>query len=215
MAIFSPEGKLARILNRIGDLILLNILTLVCSLPVVTAGAAISALYHNTLLMVRNEEGRIAAGYFKSFRNNLKNATIIWLLGGGLAVLLLVEIKLLDFVQYAFIPQYKIVLFVLFLLVMMFTEFVLIVQSRFENTLKNTIKNGILFCILQFGGSILVFIIMLFPFALLFFSWRALSLIVLLGVSGPAFITSYYFRHLFDKYVASSEEEMKGEEDEE
>ena len=45
MSIFAQEGKLARFLNRLGDLIWLNVLTMVFCIPVVTAGAAVTARY--------------------------------------------------------------------------------------------------------------------------------------------------------------------------
>ena len=43
------EGPLADILNRFMDLILLNVLWFVCSLPVFTAGASTCALYDVTI----------------------------------------------------------------------------------------------------------------------------------------------------------------------
>lgn len=200
MGIFSVDGKLARILNRIGDLMLLNILTLITCIPVITIGASISSMFHITLLMVKNEEGKIIPSYFKAFKENLKQSTLIWILGGGLSLFLLFDIWLLGSVNFSFVKTYKIVLFVLFLFIMMLTLFVLVTQARFDNTLKNTIKNGVLFCFIHFLKSILMFVVMLLPVALLFLSLRALSVDVLLGLSGPAYLTSIYFRDLFKNF---------------
>lgn len=77
MNLFAQESKLTRFLNRIGDLIWLNILTIVCFLPIVTIGAAVSAMYEITLKMVKNEEGRIAQTYFRALRQNLRQSTQI------------------------------------------------------------------------------------------------------------------------------------------
>lgn len=200
MGIFSVDGKLARILNRIGDLMLLNILTLITCIPIITIGASISSMFHITLLMVKNEEGKIIPSYFKTFKENLKQSTLIWILGGGLSLFLLFDIWLLGSVNFSFVKTYKIVLFVLFLFIMMLTLFVLVTQARFDNTLKNTIKNGVLFCFIHFLKSILMFVVMLLPVALLFLSLRALSVDVLLGLSGPAYLTSIYFRDLFKNF---------------
>ena len=56
MGIFSPDGALARLLNTLGNLIVLNILTIICCVPVFTAGAAMTALYTMVMRMVRKED---------------------------------------------------------------------------------------------------------------------------------------------------------------
>lgn len=187
-------------MNRVGDLILLNVLTLIFCIPVFTIGAAVSSMFHITLLMVKNEEGRVFPSYINAFKENFKQATLIWLLGGGLSAFLLFDIWLLGKTEASFAGTYKIVLFVLFLLVLLFTVFILVVQARFANTLKNTIKNGMLFCAIHFLKSILMFMVLSIPVALLFLSLRALSVDVLLGLSGPAYLTSIYFRDLFKDF---------------
>lgn len=113
------------------------------------------------------------------------------------------DIWLLRQTSFSFVRIYNIVLFVLFLLILMFTLFALIVQARFVNTLGKTIKNGILFCVIHFIKSILMFIVMLIPVILLFVSYRAVSVIVLIGLSGPAYLTSFYFRGLFKDFETS------------
>ncbi len=200
MNIFSTEGKLAGFLNRVGDLIWLNILTLICCVPIVTAGAAIAAMLQITMKMVKNEEGVITSSYFRAFRENFRQATAIWLIGGGISLFLYMDIWLLGKVEYSFVWNYKIVLFVILLFVLMFTFFTLAVSARFENTLKNTIKNGMLFCVIHIFKSILMFAVMLSPVILLGASLRFLSVDVLLGVSGPAFLVSIYFRDLFSDF---------------
>ena len=54
--IFSLDGKLFLFLNRLADLLLLNILWLITSIPLLTIGASTTALYYVTLKCVRNEE---------------------------------------------------------------------------------------------------------------------------------------------------------------
>ena len=54
---FKMEGKFFNILSKIADLLWLNLLTILCCVPVITAGASITAMYSVTLAMVKNEEG--------------------------------------------------------------------------------------------------------------------------------------------------------------
>ncbi len=200
MSIFAQEGKLTRFLNRLGDLIWLNVLTILFCIPVVTIGAAVTAMYQVSLRMVKNEEGRIGASFVQAFKENFRQSTLIWLIGGGVGAFLAFDIRLLGQVSYGFVQPYKILLFVLFLFVLMFTVFALVTAARFENTLKNTIKNGILFCVSHIFKSILMFAVMVGPLLLLAASNRFLSAIVLIGVSGPGYLCSVYFRALFKDY---------------
>ena len=75
---FSSESPLFSKLNTLADLVLLNLLTILCSLPVVTAGASITALYY-TMYKLRNQEAKLYRAFFKAFKENFKQATIIWL----------------------------------------------------------------------------------------------------------------------------------------
>ncbi len=200
MSIFAQEGKLARFLNRLGDLIWLNVLTMVFCIPVVTAGAAVTAMYQVSLRMVKNEEGKIGASFLQGFKENFRQSTLIWLIGGGISAFLALDIRLLGQVSYSFVRPYKILLFVLLLFVLMFTVFALVTAARFENTLKNTLKNGILFCVSHIFKSLLMFAVMAGPLLLLAASNRFLSVIVLMGVSGPGYLCSVYFRALFQDF---------------
>ena len=84
MSIFAADSKLTVVLNTIGNLMVLNILALICMIPVVTAGSSLTALYTMTMRIVRKEEGSIIRGFFGAFKDNLKKSTAIWLMGGGL-----------------------------------------------------------------------------------------------------------------------------------
>ena len=56
----------------------MNIICLVCCIPIVTAGASITAMYYVTLKMVRGEDPYIWQNFWKSFRQNFKQGTLIW-----------------------------------------------------------------------------------------------------------------------------------------
>ena len=88
MKFFDLDSSLMQGLNKVADLMFLNLLTLLCCVPVVTAGASFTALHYVALKIVRNEECYIARDFFKSFRRNLRQGTIIWLLMLFLALVL-------------------------------------------------------------------------------------------------------------------------------
>ena len=68
------------VLNKISDVMILNLITLVMCVPIITAGAALTAKDYMCYKLVKNEEGGILKGFFHSFKQNFKQATIIWLI---------------------------------------------------------------------------------------------------------------------------------------
>ena len=88
--LFNPDAFLWRWCSRILDIMVLSIFWLVCSIPVVTIGAASTALYDAAVHGIRREEPGAYARFFRTFRRELKiavPAAVLW--GAALAALLL------------------------------------------------------------------------------------------------------------------------------
>lgn len=83
-AVFNPENRFWMFMDKVTDAVMISLLWLVCSLPVVTMGAATTAVFQFTLHQVRDEEGYVWKSFFKAFRQNFRQASLLWL--GGLAV---------------------------------------------------------------------------------------------------------------------------------
>jgi len=83
----STESPFFQRLSSFSDLILLNLLMLVTSIPIVTIGASATALFY-AVTKLREGEGKPFKNYFRSFRENFKQATVLWLvmLAAGAAV---------------------------------------------------------------------------------------------------------------------------------
>lgn len=97
---FGPDGLFLKILNKTGDLIILNIVFLVTCIPIVTIGSALSAMYSVTLKMCKDEESYIVRGYFKAFKANLKQTIIVYV------IMFLVGIVIyLDFFYIQYFPD--------------------------------------------------------------------------------------------------------------
>ena len=87
--LFNPDAFLWRWCSRILDMMVLSIFWFFCSIPVVTVGAASTALYDAAVHGIRREEPGAYARFFRTFRRELKTAvpaTLLW--GAALAVLL-------------------------------------------------------------------------------------------------------------------------------
>ena len=88
MKLFSYDSKFSQIMLKLCYGCYLNLLWMVCSLPVITAGAATAALYDVTLRLAREEEPPLTSRFFKAFRENFRQATILWLILLGVGALL-------------------------------------------------------------------------------------------------------------------------------
>ncbi len=86
MRFFSYESRFSQLLLKLCYACYLNLLWFVCSIPIITIGASTTALYYACLKIVRDEENNVAAQFFRSFKENFKQATVLWLilLGVGL-----------------------------------------------------------------------------------------------------------------------------------
>ena len=88
MKFFSYESKFSQILLKLCWSCYLNLLWFLCSLPIVTVGASTTALYYASLKLVREEDSSLTRQFFRSFRENFKQATVLWLILLGLGLFL-------------------------------------------------------------------------------------------------------------------------------
>ena len=71
---------MTRVLSRLIDCILLSILWFLTSIPIVTIGASTTALYYTSLKIVRGEDHALGHMFFRSFRENFRQSTVLWLI---------------------------------------------------------------------------------------------------------------------------------------
>ena len=80
MKFFSYESKFTQLLLKLCWSCYLNLLWFLCSLPIVTVGASTTALYYASLKLVREEDSSLTRQFFRSFRENFRQATVLWLI---------------------------------------------------------------------------------------------------------------------------------------
>lgn len=202
---FDIDSPMMRFLSKVADLMILNILMILCCIPVITAGAGIVGLHYVLLKMARNEEGYIAKGFFKSFKENFKQATVIWLI-----VLAFIGIFIADWVVFNFsVLQFpkvlKIVLAVLFVLVYTVACYVFPLLARFENTISNTFRNAFFMAILNFPKTLLMLVVYAMPVAVLYFLPVATPLVFLFGFSVPAYLAAMLYSGIFKRFEPAEE----------
>lgn len=88
MTIFSYESKFSQALIKLCYSCYLNLLWFLCSLPIFTIGASTTALYYVSLKIVQGEDSNLTRLFFRSFRQNFRQATTLWLILLAIGLLL-------------------------------------------------------------------------------------------------------------------------------
>lgn len=198
------DNVIVRALTRLFDLILLNVLWLLCSLPVVTLGASTTALYSVTLKMAGKEEGYIAKDFFTAFKQNLKKGTIIWL--GLLTAGIVIGLDFVVLQEFQGLIGNIITVFLGIAVVLYIIELVFIfpVLARFENTVRNTFVNGLLIPVsrLPYAAAVLLLTMMCVILTLLNQFTVMVGSVIWgsVGVSFLAFANSFLLRGMFRQY---------------
>lgn len=207
MKLFNLDSPLMQALNKVADLMWLNILTWICCIPIITIGPALTALHYVVLKMVRDEECYIARDYFKSFKVNLRQGIAIWLMELVIIALLVGDFLILQNSEIAFGEPMRVILMVVSVLLLFVFTFVYPVLAKFDNTVMRTLKNALLIGILQFPKTILMMILSVIPVVLFVVAPQILPIVFLFCFSAPAWASA----KLYNKFFKKLEGEMKGD----
>lgn len=202
MAIFSYESKFSQIMMRIAFGCYLNLLWFVCSIPIFTIGASTTALYYVACKVAKGEEGDITQQFFRAFRENFKQATIIWmpllLLGIVLAADIFVLMRLRATTTGAAAIFWTLLLAVVICACIIYTielMFVFPLIAKVENDNLSMVKNALLIGTHYLNCTIVVFAI---HFAMFVVAVRFFTPILIMGEGLCAVASAYLFNPVID-----------------
>ena len=160
------DNPLMNTFSWIGDMIVLNLLFLLTSLPIITMGAAMAAAY-DTIHRLRKDEGEsVPKLFWRGLRSNFRQSTWIWLIYLAIGALLAVDVLfLLDGTAQVSLLWY--VLPVIGAIVYLFSlSFVFPLTALFENTVFKTIKNALQLAFLHPLTSLAMGVLLCLPLIL-------------------------------------------------
>lgn len=198
-SIFHPDSPLIQFMGKTVDMVWLNILTIICCLPIITIGASFTALY-TVMQKMQNDEGKLGLCFFKAFRSNFKQATVIWLMQ-----FLLLTISFSGSLVYMTkqMPVLTAILIVFFFFILETGLWAFALQARYENSVKNMIRNAIICNIRYFPRSLVMLGIFSCPLILLAVSPRiflcASSAILMIWLSLSLFVNSLLMKKPFEE----------------
>ena len=165
--LFRWDNPLIHLLTALADVILTNLLCLICCLPVVTAGASIAATYKVMLNLSQDTGGGIWNTFFTAFRENFKQATAVWLITLLVGASLVCDYILVQlYFQGGLHTALLIVVAVLTFLALAILAYLYPLMIRYQNTLREHLHNAMILCIYKFPKTILMVVLHALPFAL-------------------------------------------------
>lgn len=196
--IFTTDNMAIRILNRIGDILILHFLWLLCSLPIVTIGASTTALYYTAMKAVKYEDGYVARRFFKSFKENFRQSTIIWL------IMLFAGFLCGWYLSYSIETHNSVLTMFSTILTCVYT-FILIyvfpLQSKFDNKITVTIRNAFLLSVKNFPWTLLMIVALGLIGLFSYFYTIVLFIVVICGAGVYGYLTAFIFNRVFLPYL--------------
>ncbi len=198
--IFDLDSPVMRALGRVGDLMIMNMLMILCCIPIITAGAAFTGMHYVFLKMVRGEEGYLIRGFFKSFKQNFRQATLIWLIMLLIILIYAVDIIIFGHSGIAFPRALVVAFFAMGILMLLVAMYVFPLLARFDNTIRNTLRNAIIVSFANLPKTLLMAFLYAIPLIVGYFSVYMYLFIFLFGISAPAYGAACLYSKIFKKY---------------
>lgn len=209
--LLDADSSFNRFLSRIFDTLMLAVLTIICSLPIITIGAAMSALYDMMIKIAMDRDNNLFKSYFKSFVKNFLKGTLIWLI--CLVGAAFVGLNLYFMYLTADLNQtLRLVLLGIIIIVSIVFSFVYIyafpLQARYENKVFTTVKNAFFISIAQLPrslGLLFLHVVVLVP-ALV--TLEIVPILIILELSLVAYVTA---RNMVKVFAIFGDDDAKGE----
>ena len=167
---FKSEG-LYNWCGKIASLVTTNLLWILCSLPVFTAGAATKAMYFNLYALLKGEDCS-AGSFFRAFRENFPRVTVIWIVMLFAAVFLGIDYYLIAYMEFTGrMAVIGVIFFAVFLLVLS-AGVMFPMLSQFSMSVKDAVVNGVLISFAHLPKVFLAAAMNLLPWLLLLVSTK-------------------------------------------
>ena len=195
---FSFDSPVMRFIRKALDLVLLNILTFICSLPIVTIGASITAA-HYAATKIRADEGTVSGNFFRAFSQNFKKSTLLWMIILAVSAVLISGYTINRQLPVMMADVSKIVILIVGALAAIITVWIFPLQMRYENKIGHTLKNAATLTIAYLPTTLLMLVVYLLPAILFFFVAETFVLLPFFGITAPIYWNVPLYTKILDK----------------
>ena len=199
--IFRPNSPLMRLMTLITNLFCLNILWILSCLPVVTAGAATTAMYYVLFQYITKQDDSVLKPFFKSFKENFAGVTPIWimhlLIGGALGA----EIFYLAQGTQRWL---QVIFGALLFIYVGVSSYLYPIMARYDTSRKKALLNSFALSTRHLFSTVCVVILNTLPVVLIVFApelfWKTILLWTLGGFSILAYLNSKIILRVLQQY---------------
>ena len=197
--LFNLDNPFVQFLARVGDLIIVNVLFVLCCLPVVTAGASIAAMHKVTQAMALDEDNGIVKTFFRAFRENFKQATAVWMV--ELIVLVSLVCDWLLVMSYFDVTVMYVLLGILAALVVCVCSYMIHLLVRYQNTLRQHLSNALILSVIKLPKTIVMVFLNALPIIVAVLSlevfWNTLIFWLTIGFSFVAYMNLFLLKPIY------------------
>ena len=197
----SYDGTLQKALTKIMYVVSLNLLFLVCSIPVFTIGAAATAMHSMLIALLRGDEPNILSGYFHAFKSNFRKSTTIWLGILLLGLTIAVDIYIFSRQNYFWAPAMRVIISIVLTGLHILLVYIFSAAAYFSNSVKGYLLFSIRLAIAKLPYTFVLAAIYVLPLLLILFlaqfSQAAVLALLLCGFSLPAYLSDKIIIRLF------------------
>ncbi len=205
--LFAFDGPIMRLTTAIGNLILINCLFLSCSIPIITIGAALTAMQKLTQDMAADKESKLVSTFFSTFRQSFKQSTLFWLL------ILLMSLSTICVFLGNFSIILRLVISEISIFIFIISLYLFPLIARYQNTLKEHLINSIVLAFTHLPRTVLLLALHNLPFLLVALPMDILLKIslsfVFLGFSLISFLANLILIPVFNKLECQKISENK------
>ena len=206
--LFNHDSNIIQILILLMNLMILNVLWILCSIPIVTAGAATTAVYYTMYQYATDGSEAVLKPFFTTFAKEFKRSTIVWLILLAIGIVLWIDARYL--MAY---PQLKALWIPLGVLVALYTvalSHVFAILGRFDTNIKTALKSCYLVALMNFWRTLPVLALTVAPILIFVFMpyqvlntlpfWVGLAFSLIFYLNARLFLKS--FDHIAPKETA-------------
>ncbi len=213
------ENPLFQFLSRVGDLMMLNVLFLVCCVPVVTIGAAVTAMCRVDQGYVTGREPGMFKTFFHSFKTNFKQATIAWLILALVLACLVCDILIINgYLTGTAARVLRLVIIGFIVIVLAVASYLFPLLARYENTLRQHLQNAAILSIGKLPRTVVMVVLNALPVIIFLLSvttfFKTLAFWVIIGFSVMNFLDCYLLRPVLAELEKPKDQPEQEEADE-
>lgn len=204
---FKPDGPIFSALSRILDIILLNVLWMVCCIPVVTVGPATTAMYTVLFKMREKKDDSVIGQFFLALRGCFRQAFPAGLLLVAVGALLLMDFRVIYYDSSFSMQWLRWVFWVILAVAAAWFSWLFPLIAKFENSFRGMLRNARLMMIRHLPITVIITGLNLLPWLLAYFNpyltlWNMLFFWLFMGFGLIAYVNSLLLYRVFYRYFS-------------